>query len=39
MTRESWIKNVMKVYPKKTREETEALYDKLYPVEAPDNRK
>lgn len=29
MGKESWIKNVMRIYPEKTREETEKLYDSL----------
>jgi hypothetical protein len=28
--KESWIKNVMRIHPEKTREETEALYSKLF---------
>jgi hypothetical protein len=30
MTKESWIKNVMRIYPHKTREETETLWEKLF---------
>lgn len=30
MRRDSWIKNVMKIYPEKTKEQVEELYDKLY---------
>jgi hypothetical protein len=29
MTRETWIKNVLRIYPGKTRAEAEVLYDKL----------
>lgn len=31
MKRDTWIRNVMKIYPEKTREETEALHDKIFP--------
>lgn len=30
MSKETWIKNVMRVYPERTREETEALWQKLF---------
>lgn len=30
MTKETWIKNVMRIYPDRTREETEALWQKLF---------
>lgn len=30
MAKESWIKNVMRIHPEKTREETEALWQKLF---------
>lgn len=30
MTKESWVRNVMKIYPEKTKEETEALWDKIH---------
>lgn len=30
MSKESWIKNVLKNYPEKSREETEQLYIKLF---------
>lgn len=29
MSRESWIKNVLKIYPDKTREQAEELYRRL----------
>ena len=28
--RETWIKNVMRMYPNKTRQETEELHDKIF---------
>jgi len=31
MTREAWIKNVMRIYPNKTREEVEDLHNKIFP--------
>lgn len=31
--KESWIKNIMRIYPEKTREETEKLYDSLLEIE------
>ncbi len=31
MKKESWIRNVLRIYPEKTKEETEALYNKLFP--------
>lgn len=30
MTRESWIKNVLRIYPDKTRQQAEELHDKLF---------
>lgn len=30
MARETWIKNVMRIYPNKTREETEKLHDSIF---------
>lgn len=30
MSKETWIKNVMRVYPNRTREETENLWQKLF---------
>lgn len=29
--RESWIKNVMRIYPDKTRQEVEKLHEQLWP--------
>ncbi len=29
MNKETWIKNVLRIYPEKTREEAETLYSKL----------
>lgn len=33
MSKESWIRNVMRIYPEKTRLETEELYSKLWAVD------
>lgn len=33
MSKESWIKNVMRIYPDRTREEAEDLYHKLFDAE------
>lgn len=33
MSKETWIKNVMRIYPAKTREETEELWTKLFEAE------
>lgn len=33
MTKETWIKNVLRIYPEKTREQAEELYSKLFPKE------
>lgn len=30
MSKETWIKNVMRIHPDKTREETEELWQKLF---------
>ena len=30
MSKESWIKNVLRIYPDKTREQAEALYTKIF---------
>ena len=35
MKRESWIKNVMRIYPEKTRQETETLYEKIFSTPSP----
>lgn len=32
MGKETWVRNVLKVYPEKTRKETEALWEKLQPL-------
>lgn len=32
MKRDTWIWNVMKIHPEKTKEETEELYDKIFPA-------
>jgi hypothetical protein len=33
MTKQSWIKNVMRIHPEKTIEQAEALYIKIYEIE------
>jgi hypothetical protein len=33
MSKEAWIKNVMRIYPEKTREQTEELWQKLFESE------
>jgi hypothetical protein len=30
MSREAWIKNVLRIHPEKTREQAEELYDKIF---------
>lgn len=30
MNKSAWIANVLRIYPNKTRKETEELYDKLF---------
>jgi hypothetical protein len=30
MTKESWIRNVMRIHPEKSQEETEDLYNKIF---------
>lgn len=30
MTKESWIRNVLRIFPHKTKEEAEQLHDKIF---------
>jgi hypothetical protein len=34
MSKEAWIRNVMRLYPDKTKQETEVLWNKLFEPEA-----
>jgi hypothetical protein len=38
MSKEAWIKNVMRIHPEKTREETEELWKKLFDTDQKLNR-
>lgn len=38
MKRATWVRNVMKIHPEKTKYETEALYDKIFNSGSPRDR-